>query len=216
MRTLTAAFSSSFRRGFPLLSLGVIRKCTIFALLQRMIFSRSHCTLALLAFFLSDFPWNFSDFSTNHSSSFSAKRKKKRNQKTHSMLASFFCCNFHSTNCFFRRLFWQELFDGVLIKKVEQTLTCETSGLLNRFDELLKKRRRMYTGSEIPFRSTTARLFLKPGNARIRLYFWQESGRILNACRANRLRLFLFARLLAKIQSDWDLELGLNFSCCVC
>lgn len=73
MRTLTAAFSSSFRRGFPLLSLGVIRKCTIFALLQRMIFSRSHCTLALLAFFLSDFPWNFSDFSTNHSSSFFAR-----------------------------------------------------------------------------------------------------------------------------------------------
>lgn len=36
----------------------------------------------------------------------------------------------------------------------------------------------MYTGSEIPFRSTTARLFLKPGNARIRLDFWQNSERL--------------------------------------
>lgn len=73
MRTLTAAFSSSFRRGFPLLSLGVIRKCTIFALLQRMIFSRSHCTLALLAFFSQIFLGTFPNFSTNHSSSFFAR-----------------------------------------------------------------------------------------------------------------------------------------------
>lgn len=127
----------------------------------------------------------------------------------------FLSISLHScTFGFFSLRFSLELFR--LFNKPLFFFFCETSGLLNRFDELLKKRRRMYTGSEIPFRSTTARLFLKPGNARIRLYFWQESGRILNACRANRLRLFLFARLLAKIQSDWDLELGLNFSCCVC
>lgn len=57
-----------FAENFLCLRLGVIRKCTIFALLQRMIFSRSHCTCTF-GFFLR-FSLDFSDFSTNHSSSF--------------------------------------------------------------------------------------------------------------------------------------------------
>uniref|UniRef100_A0A8D8IAS9 (northern house mosquito) hypothetical protein n=1 Tax=Culex pipiens TaxID=7175 RepID=A0A8D8IAS9_CULPI len=160
MRTLTLLL---FAEDFLCFRLGVIRKCTIFALLQRMIFSHCTCTFGLFSFRFS--------------------------------LELF-------------RLFNKPLF----------FFFCETSGLLNRFDELLKKRRRMYTGSEIPFRSTTARLFLKPGNARIRLDFWQNSERlpresvtIVSVCVC-----FGEPRLLAKIQSDWDLELGLNFSCCVC
>lgn len=62
-RTADVDFSS-----FIFFSLGVIRKCTIFALLQRMIFLLSlHLHFWLL---FSDFPRIFSEFSTNHSSSF--------------------------------------------------------------------------------------------------------------------------------------------------
>lgn len=81
MRTLTAAFSSSFRRGFPLLSPGVIRKCTIFALLQRMIFSRSHCTLALLAFFSPIFLGTFPTFQQTTLLLFLQREKRKEIRK---------------------------------------------------------------------------------------------------------------------------------------
>lgn len=60
-RTADVDFSSfNFSQRIHLLSLGVIRKCTIFALLQRMIFSLSlHLHFWLL---FSDFPWIFPIF----------------------------------------------------------------------------------------------------------------------------------------------------------
>lgn len=104
MRTLTAAFSSFFRRGFPLLSPWCYQKMHYFCLAAKNDFLSLH-----LHFWLFSLRFSLELF----------------------------------------RLFNKPLF----------FFFCETSGLLNRFDELLKKRRRMYTGSEIPFRSTTARLF---------------------------------------------------------
>lgn len=94
---------------------------------------------------------------------------------------------------------------------------CETSGLLNRFDELLKNGDECTQVAKFRFDRRPHDSF-KTGNARIRLDFWQNSERlpresvtIVSVCVC-----FGEPRLLAKIQSDWDLELGLNFSCCVC